>query len=326
MHLANSNRLANVSDNKSMRDFGDIFIENLPKHIKVLKISDRKISDDVVASRQPARIDDIAEIQEAMRDVLSDPATKKAESRAEMTFRAFLDKNKSDTGLLKFFNGWYNTHKTTSLVSAKIIMRLLGDAIFISSEQKPEYSRAMAHMCEVARDDFGLGHKGHDGMYTYMAKAFYSASWTESLYEVPECTAFSDFLYEAGVAGHKYPLNSDRHNESIINAMMISIASETWNGREFNYIAQYIEGKLVSFNPVLANEASSLRNAKGFVIGHAGEVENKHGLHALAAAQTFARARDVEFSTERLKGVMLNYNERVGRAFDALQEALESTV
>lgn len=43
--------------------------------------------------------------------------------------------------------------------SHKIIMCLSADTISVPAEQR------MAHMHEVAKDDFGLGHPGHDGMY-----------------------------------------------------------------------------------------------------------------------------------------------------------------
>ena len=57
-------------------------------------------------------------------------------------------------------------------------------------------------------------------------------------------------------------------------------------------------------------------------MGHSGEVENKHGLHALAATQVFGRTVDLMFDADRLKCVMLDYNKRVGRAFRSLHEAL----
>lgn len=59
-------------------------------------------------------------------------------------------------------------------------------------------------------------------------------------------------------------------------------------------------------------------------MGHSGEVENKHGLHALAAAQAYARAADITFKLGRLKGTMLNHNERAENAFAAMHQALTS--
>jgi hypothetical protein len=324
--VANDVRIESAHEHKSMQEFGRLFLANLPRHIQALKIPGRKISADFSISPQFTKIDNIIEIQRAMHEVLADPITRQAESHAEGTFKASLEKSTVDAGLLKFFNGWYNTHKTTSLVSAKIIMRLSADAIFIPSEHWAGYCKTMAHMHEVAKDDFGLGHKGHDGMYTYMAAALKAKDWNESKHQVPECNEFSDFLYATGVAEHTSPLNSDRHNESILKAMMISIASEVWNGREFNYSSQYIEDKLISVDSALAHDAINMRKAKGYIAGHAGEVENRHGLHALAAAQTFAHTRGMEFEIERLKEVMLEYNERVGRAFHALRRALTEVV
>ena len=59
-------------------------------------------------------------------------------------------------------------------------------------------------------------------------------------------------------------------------------------------------------------------------MGHSGEVENKHGLHALAAAQAYARTVNITFKLGRLKETMLNYNERAGNAFAAMHQALTS--
>lgn len=57
-------------------------------------------------------------------------------------------------------------------------------------------------------------------------------------------------------------------------------------------------------------------------MGHSGEVENRHGLHALAAAQAYCRFADLEFDINRLKEIMIDYNGRVGKAFRSLHEAL----
>ncbi|WP_040065743.1 hypothetical protein [Pseudomonas batumici] len=311
--------------NKSMQQFGEIFIEALTRHLRNLNIPGRAIFDNFQRGAISAQVDQIAEIQNAMREVLCHPTTQEAQTYAENTFKAFLKKDKADSGVLKFFNGWNETHKTTSLVSAKIIMRLSADALSVSAEKRAGYHNVMAHMHEVAKDDFGLGHKGHDGMYDYMTAAFGAAGWVESQYKVDECERFSAFLYATGVAEHTSPMNSIEHKQSIMDAMMVSIASELWNGREYNFLAQYIEKKLLSFNPLLSSSVQNLRNAKGYVLGHAGEVENKHGLHALAAAQTYGRTVDLKFEVDRLQEIMLDYNQRVGKAFNFLHAALTST-
>jgi len=180
-------------------------------------------------------------------------------------------------------------------------------------------------MHEVAKDDFGLGHKGHDGMYDYLTAAFGAPDWVENQYKVDACEEFAAFLYATGVAKHTLPMNSTEHKQSIMDAMMTAIASELWNGREYNFIAQHIEEKLISFNPLLSSNVQSLQNAKGYVLGHAGEVENKHGLHALAAAQIYGRTVGLKFEVDRLKEIMLDYNQRVGKAFYFLNAALTST-
>lgn len=327
MSLLNENfSMGVLGEPKSMQYFGENFIVMLPKYIQSLKIPGRNISDDLTIKAQSVKINKIEEIQMAMQEVICDQITQQAHFYAENTFNELISKNGVDGGLLRFFNGWDNTHKTTSLVSAKIILRLSGDSIFIPVEQQIGYCRAMAHMHEVTKDDFGLGHKGHDGMYAYMVEAFNAINWSNKKYEVLECNQFCDYLYGVGVAEHKSPLGSDRHGESILNAMMVSVASEVWNGREFNYLAQYINGKLLAISPRLAGNASAMRNARGYVMGHAGDVENKHGLHALAAAQMFASTRDIEFSIDRLKEVMLDYNKRVGISFDALHREMLSEI
>ena len=309
-------------ESTSMQAFGEMFIEALPKHVVGLIIPGRLITDGFRRAPLFAQIEQVPEIQSAMHEVLCHSITQEAQSCAERAFRAFLKKDKADTGVLKFFNGWNETHKTTSLVSAKIIMRLSADALSVPVEKQMHYNNVMAHMYEVAKDDFGLGLEGHDGMYAYMTNAFGASGWVESQYAVDECNAFSEFLYNIGVAEHKSAMNSAGHRNSIMDAMMVSIASELWNGREYNFLAQFIEGKLLSVSPSLSSDAKALRNAKGYVMGHSGEVENKHGLHALAAAQVFGRTVDLMFDIDRLKCVMLDYNKRVGRAFRSLHEAL----
>ena len=324
MSSASSQIRYDTFEYKSMQEFGEIFIEALPKHVRNLKIPGRVILEN--DRRQPvlAHIMQISELQDAMFEVLNHPITQEAQFHSENAFRVLLEKPTVDSAVLKFFNGWNETHKTTSLVSAKIIMRLSADAISVPAEKLVGYHHVMAHMHEVAKDDFGLGHPGHDGMYGYMTAAFGATAWVEDKYKIRECNEFSEFLYNTGVAKHKAALSSVEHKDSIMEAIMVSIASEIWNGREYNFLAQYIEDKLLTLNPSLRTNTQSLRNAKGYVMGHSGEVENKHGLHALAAAQAFARTTDITFKLGRLKGIMLNYNERVGNAFAAMHQALTS--
>lgn len=315
------------SDNRfgkfsSMHNFGEVFIDALPRHLKNLKIPGRLISDGHRRAPITAQIEQVVEIQNSLREVLRHTVTQGAQGFAERAFRAFLEKDQLDVGVLKFFNGWNEVHKTTSLVSAKTIMRLSADAVSISAERQGEYNLILAHMHEVVKDDFGLGHEGHDGMYPYMTAAFGATCWAESQYAVDECDAFSEFLYKVGVAEHRASIASIEHKQSILGAMMVSIASELWNGREYNFIAQYIEEKLISVDVSLSRNLRSLRKAKGYVMAHSGEVENKHGLHALAAAQIFGRLVDLRFDVDQLKNVMLDYNKRAGRAFNALHQAL----
>ncbi|CAM4435624.1 hypothetical protein MMP66_18395 [Acinetobacter dispersus] len=322
--LLNDTSLNNVVY-KSMQEFGEDFIEKLPKNFKNLNISDRQIDKNNKMEPISVHIDNIQLIQEIMLQVLSDPITLHAQKNAEKAFQAFLAKDQTDAGLLKFFNGWNETHKTTSLVSGKIIMRLAADAILIKDLELKNYLITMANMHEVAKDDFGLGHKGHDGMYVYMTSAFNASAWLENQYRVKECNDFSKFLYDVGISNYKAPLNSSEYNYSILEAMMVSVSSELWNGREYNYLAQFIESKLSSFKPDLRNNLIEFRNAKGYVLGHAGEIENRHGLHAFVAATVFAKSRNILFDFKKLKETMLNYNYRVGLAFEALHKALTAS-
>ena len=234
-------RFEMIEPNKPMQELGEIFIEALPRHLGNLKIPGRAIVDSLRREPLFAQVEQTAEIQNAMHDVLDHPITQEAQTHAENAFNAFLGKNEADAGVLKLFNGWNETHKTTSLVSAKIIMRLSADALSISAEKRAGYNNFMAHMHEVAKDDFGLGHKGHDGMYDYMTAAFGAQGWVNAQYKIYECAEFSAFLYATGVAKHKSPMDSIEHKQSIMDAMMVSIASELWNGREYNFIAQHIE-------------------------------------------------------------------------------------
>lgn len=306
----------------SMNQIGDAFLDALPKHIAILKIPGRWIAADLRRTSVSAHIEHVSEIQNAMREVLYHDTTQGAQAYAEAAFSAFLKKKVADRGVLSFFNGWNETHKSTSLVSGKVIMRLSADALCITVEKQPVYHNVLAHMHEVTKDDFGLGQKGHDGMYGYMAAALGASAWMEEQHKVRECDEFSSFLYDVGVAGHKEAMDSIEHRHSIMDAMMVSVSSELWNGREYNYLAQFIEDKLISFDGSLCSDVKSLRNAKGYVLGHSGEVENRHGLHALAAAQAYSRIAEMSFDVERLKGIMLDYNARVGSAFKALHKIL----
>ncbi len=311
-------------EHRSMQVFGEVFIESLSTHIHNLNIPGRLIFES--DRRQPvlAHVTQVSELQDAMFEVLNHPITQAAQFHSEQAFRAFLEKPTVDSAVLKFFNGWNETHKTTRLVSAKVIMRLSADAISVPSEKLVGYHHVMAHMHEVVKDDFGLGHPGHDGMYDYMTAEFGATNGAGNKYTIRECNEFSEFLYNTGVSEHKAVMNSAEHNDSFMEAMMVSIASELWNAREYNFIAQHIEDKLCAINPSLRANTQRLRNAKGYIMGHSGDVENKHGLHALAAAQAFSRMTDTLFRIGRLKGVMLNYNERVGSAFAAMHQTLIS--
>ncbi|MFI8376466.1 hypothetical protein ACIGCH_20620 [Pseudomonas helleri] len=312
-----------VIDKKiSMQKFGELFIRGLDKHVASLNIANRFTVGDVRAKPISAKVDNRTQTQKVMLEVLCDPITQEAHSYAELAFRAFLEKERVDVGLLRFFNGWNETHKTTSLVSAKVAVRLSAGSIFVSSEKQNTYALAMAHMHEVVRDDMGLGHPGHDGMYEVMAAAFNAVGWSGKKYAMAECIDFSSFLYETGVENHSAAIHSDAYMRSLLKAMMVSVSSEIWNGREYNYFAQFIEGKLLSINPLLVSQSKSLREAKSYVIGHAGQVENRHGLHALAAAQAYASSWDLGFEPASLGEVMLDYNKRVGIAFCALCNVL----
>ena len=305
-----------------MQELGEVFIESLPEHISMLKIPGRWVAEDAHWESVLARIDRVEEIQHAMHQVLCDAITQEAQTHAEGAFHALLEKQKSDSSFPYFFNGWNETHKTTSLVSAKIIMRLAADALYISQDDQSGYHRILTHMHEVTKDDFGLGQKWHDGMYKYMAAAFGAPAWMHDQYKISDCDEFSNFLYDVGVSKHKSVMSSHEHRQSIIDAMMVSVASELWNGREYNFLAQFIEEKLLSFNPSFSSSPKDLRNAKAYVVGHSGEVENRHGLHALAAVQAFCRIAGVGFDIERLKNIMLDYNKKVGTAFSALHHVL----
>lgn len=309
---------------KSMQEFGEIFIEKLPKHFANLKISEREIDKDKKIDPIIVPIQNVNDIQNMMSEVLLNPITLTAQNYTEQAFQAFLAKDQIDSGVKKFFNGWNETHKTTSLVSAKIIMRLAADAVLIKDEKLNDYLVSMANMYEVAKDDFGLGHKGHDGMYVHLTSTFDSSDWVENQYKIQTCNDFSQFLYDTGVKNNKSPLNSPEHADSILSAMMVSIASEIWNGREYNYLAQFIENKILSYKPEINANLNDFRNAKGYVLGHAGDIENKHGLHAFVAAIAFAKTKNISMDLNKLKTVMLDYNYRVGLAFKAIFEALKA--
>lgn len=115
--------LSSKGSSQGMQGFGEAFISKLPKHIESLKIHGRKISDLEKKDAVFAKVDNIDAIQSMMREVLLHPITCEAQFHTEQAFVALLDKDVVDAGLFKFFNGWNETHKTTSLVSAKLIMQ-----------------------------------------------------------------------------------------------------------------------------------------------------------------------------------------------------------
>ncbi|WP_243434297.1 hypothetical protein [Pseudomonas sp. 43(2021)] len=320
--MPKNNRKSLFKNTISMQEFGHKFIESLPSHLQNLKIPGRQLSIDHRRKPLLAKIEDIPAIQKAMIEVLNHPITQDSHHLTESAFQLFLEKKNTDIGVLKFFNGWNETHKTTSLVSAKVIMRLSNDTLSLPLEKQSGHCIVMAHMHEVAKDDFGLGHEGHDGMYPNMTGAFSATDWSQDRFSVKQCNDFSGFLYSVGVAGNKLPMNSIEYMQSMMNAMMVSIASELWNGREYNFLAQHIEDKLLAINPSLGSNTNDLRNAKGYVLSHSGEVENKHGLHALAAAQAYGRVTGLTFDPVRLQTIMLDYNQRVGKALYNLREVL----
>ncbi|MFV0575667.1 MAG: hypothetical protein ACK5NC_09710 [Vibrio sp.] len=318
---SNIHQFTNKEKYWDMLEFGQSFIEKLPQHIKSLKVNGRRITQSRKAGTIHPKFENINAIQNIMNEVLIHPTTINAHYYAEQTFLALLNKNNIDDAMHKFFNGWNETHKTTSLVSAKVIMRLAADAIFILQVKQPDYHLIMAHMHEVAKDDFGLGHKGHDGLYQYMVEAFNCQQWSNPKFNVKECYEFSDFLYTTGVNGYRAPMLSDEYIQSMLDAMMVSISSELWNGREYNFIAQFIEKKLLTMSPYLSYDMTGYKDAKSYILAHSNEVENRHGLHALLAADLYSRLNKSALNIERLKEVMLDYNSRVGKAFCALHQA-----
>ncbi|WP_230385163.1 hypothetical protein [Pseudomonas monteilii] len=307
---------------RSMQDFSTLFISNFEKHIERLKIPEREYINGLRHRPLLAQIERASEIKAMLEDVFHHPETVLSQQRAERALLTFLDKRNADIGLLSFFHGWNETHKTTSLVSAKLIVRLSRDALYVNIAEQHMHNTVMAHMYEVAKDDLGLGHSGHDGMFPSMAAAFGAHGWENCQYSVDECSEFSEFLYRTGVAGHKLPVESDQYRYAVINAMMTAVASELWNGSEYNCLAQYINNKIIDMHPSLANDNVALRKANGYVMSHSGTVESRHGLHALAAVQKYHQLANLDFDLCKLKEKMIDYNQRVGKAFCSLHQAL----
>ncbi|SFU06024.1 hypothetical protein SAMN05192562_104347 [Kosakonia arachidis] len=129
----------------SMQELGELFIDALPEHISMLKISGRWITGDIRRSPVLAHIDHIKEIQRMMYEVLCHEIKQEAQVYAEDAFLAFLKKENVDPVILNFFNSWNEMHKTTSLVSGKIIMRFSADALYISHEDQTIYHNVLVH-------------------------------------------------------------------------------------------------------------------------------------------------------------------------------------
>lgn len=306
----------------SMHCIGSKFLECLPADFSKIATSARWIDKNIRKPPIAADSKKVKEIQAAMGCVLNDAVTAQAHFYAVETFSA-LFKKPSSNKLLGFFNGWNETHKTTSLVSCKVIMRLAADAHCIAAENAGLYHRVMAHMHEVAKDDFGLGQAGHDGMFNHMRQSFNVPEFV-SYEEVSVCSAFSEYLYGVGVAGCKRAVGDVLHKKAMLRAMMVSVSSEVWNGSEYNFLAQFIEDLIILYSPHLRDDKKLLRCAKAYVMGHSGDVEMRHGLHALAATQLYAEFLEETFEVDELASIMLDYNFRVGQAFRGLAELLSS--
>ena len=104
MSSASSQIRYDTFEYKSMQEFGEIFIEALPKHVRNLKIPGRVILEN--DRRQPvlAHIMQISELQDAMFEVLNHPITQEAQFQCENAFRVFFEKPTVDSAVLKFFN------------------------------------------------------------------------------------------------------------------------------------------------------------------------------------------------------------------------------
>ena len=104
MSSASSQIRYDTFEYKSMQEFGEIFIEALPKHVRNLKIPGRVILEN--DRRQPvlAHIIQISELQDAMFEVLNHPITQEAQIHSENAFRVLLEKPTADSAVLKFFN------------------------------------------------------------------------------------------------------------------------------------------------------------------------------------------------------------------------------
>jgi len=306
----------------SMHCISKNFLECLPADFSKIATPARWIDKNTRKPPITAGSRKIKEIQAAIEHVLNDTVTAQAQCYAAETFAA-LFKRPSSSKLAGFFNGWNETHKTTSLVSCKVIMRLAADAHCVAAENAELYHRVMAHMHEVAKDDFGLGQAGHDGMFSHMRRTFNIPEFAPHE-EVGACSAFSEYLYGVGVAGCKSAIGDAFHKKAMLRAMMVSVSSEVWNGSEYNYLAQFIEDLILLYSPHLRDDKKLLRCAKAYVMGHSGDVEMRHGLHALAATQLYANFLEETFNVDELSSIMLDYNLRVGQAFRGLAELLSS--
>mgnify|MGYP006996264831 FL=1 len=63
----------------SMQQFGDVFVEALPRHLSALKIPGRVIMGDQRKAAVPAHVDYVTDIQLAMYEVLCHDVTQQAQ-------------------------------------------------------------------------------------------------------------------------------------------------------------------------------------------------------------------------------------------------------
>ncbi|MFB4371114.1 MULTISPECIES: hypothetical protein [unclassified Pseudomonas] len=73
----------------SMQQFGEAFIEALPRHFGALKIPGRILSGDQRKAAVPAHVDQVSDIQLAMYEVLCHEITQESQNWAEKASMLF---------------------------------------------------------------------------------------------------------------------------------------------------------------------------------------------------------------------------------------------
>lgn len=287
---------------KTMEVIGGECVAAIPQNASILKID----------------IKNIYGIQKAVQECFDTDISRIWRTNVGATFDGLMRiQDQNDDRVRRFLSGYERTHTTTRNMSMPLISRLVmasAHAASTGEHAKAEFlMRAANFMVNVAAEDQGL--KGpHAGLYPAFGKAASGdTQWMDhDRYFVPACERFSEFTAKTGA------------REKIPDAILVTAASEFSNAVEYTVFAQEgaVRPWISRLNPLFKN--GDTKRAAAYVTVHGGPTEYAHFLNAVAAWQTYNEAMGLESNPERLTEVFVDYQNRVGHAFEALRSIVSA--